>query len=503
MALLLQMAQMAWLALLPVADGGAEVVRLKVGTEVVVEVVEFDEAKGIRARRVDDGALLDLAFEQMAEEDAQRIRAARGYLSDEPEPIMVDAMKLLLMNGSEVTGIIVEQGTQTIRLRRGLQTWDYNRQGVRAVTPVQVDALEVYDGEELYGQELARRSPQTALEFYNLAIWCESLQLWPRVQENLAHVTELDPTFKSVIVEGKVKRAAMRIEFGEDSAQLGKLQRLAQRNQYDAALAGIEEFLTKKPSSAMRGEFEKQRQAISVAREKWVRQQVVIHFFSYAERVARQVATEKEISLKQARQRVEREGTQLIAEATAKQLRIDAAEVLKQWQDPKRATASPHYANYGAGTFTLGSIEKVQKNFENVVQESAPKDPNAGNDGADPGDYLERLKKILEQKQKEAEEAAKNKGRKKETKRGPEIADVPPTADEWWAAAGSDERTQYLLACWADSDPNVQILKAEARQCMQCAGAGVIRYFDHNADFKFVPCSRCKSLGIDRILRFH
>ncbi|MSR47482.1 MAG: hypothetical protein EXS13_10555 [Planctomycetes bacterium] len=485
-------------------DGAPEVIRLKVGTEVVIEVLEFDEAKGVRARRVDDGALLDLTFDQMVAEDAQRIRAGKGYLPDEPEPVLVDAMRVKLMGGEEFTGIIVEQGNETLTLRRGTQTWPLKRAGVRSITPVQVDALEVYDGEELYAQELAKRNPRLALDHYNLALFCESLQLWVRAKEHLAQVTTIEPGFKATIIDGKIKRATLRLESGEDSLLLGKAQRLAQRDNYDAALKAVDDFLEKKPGSALRAEFEKQRRLIAVSREKWLKQEVIVHFFKYAERVARTVAGEKEIGVKQARQRMELEGTTLIIEATSKWLKVPSGEVQAQWEDPKRLTASPHYASYGAGTFTIGSVEQIQKGLVAQAETAKKADPAAGNAGAEQGDYLEKIKKILEQKKKEADEAAKNKGKPKAPqKRGPEIADVPPTDDEWWATASSDERVQYLMAWWADHDPHVQIMKVGATACPQCAGEGLIRFFDRNGDNKFVPCSRCKSLGIDRTLRFH
>ena len=231
---------------------------------------------------------------------------------------------------------------------------------------------------------------------------------------------------------------------------------------------------------------------------------MIIHFFNFAERVARQIVAEKEASLKQSRQRIEVEGTTQIIEATAKWLKVKPEEVQKEWENPARNKASVHYASYGAGTFTLDSVEAVQEGLNQQGEAIVKADPAAGNAGSDQGDYLDKIKKILEQKRKEAEEAAKNKGKKKAPeKRGPEIADVPPTADEWWAAASTDERVQYLLAWWVDHDPSAkQFRRVAATACPQCSGEGVIRFFDRGGDNKFVPCSRCKSLGIDRALRY-
>lgn len=483
-------------------DRPPEVVRLKVGSEVVGEVVGFDEAKGVKLRRVEDGALLDVGFDQMVPEDARRIRAAEGYLPDEPEPILVDAMRVTLMDGTELLGVIVEQGVETFTLRQGTKSWPLVRARVRSIVPDQVDALEVYPAEELYAQEVARRNLGGALDHYNMALFCESLQLWPRVQEHLAQVTALDPAFKADIVAAKAKRATLRLESGEESSLLAKAHRFAQRDQYDDALAILDDFLAEKPGSGLRSDFEKARALIKRQRDKWIREQTIVHFFSYVGRVARQIATEAGSSAKSARKRMELEGTTMALEATAGWLRVDPKEVQAMWEAEDRNVASPHYANYGSGTFTLG----VDLALKGLVKE----EETEGGDEAGPGpgnETLEdKIKKLIEQKKKEQEAAqkrAKEGGAKKQEARGPEIADVPPTEEEWWNALGADDRTDYLVAWWADHDPHVKIFKFDGRKCSHCTGIGVLRFFDRNGQDKSVPCPRCKGIQIDRILRFH
>ncbi len=489
----------------PADEEAPQVIRLKVGTEVVGTIVSegFDEAKGIRIRRVDDDSLLDLSFDQMLPEDARRIRAAHGYLPDEPEPILVEATRIRLLDGEEFVGVIVEQGTETFQLRQGTKTWTFKRAGVREVVPVRVDALEVLDAEEFYAEELARRSLATALDHYNLALFAESLQLWPRVKEHLSEVQELDPQFKTDIVNGKLLRADLRLQSADESALLAKAQRFAQRDLYDAALGLLDEFLTKKPGSAMRAEFEKLRRTIAKNREKWIRGQVIFNFFIHLERTARLIANDTTSVCRVARKRMETEGSNLALEATAKTLKVKVEEVRAIWEDPKRQTASMHYANYGAGTWTLRDMEAVLKG---LVKEDPTKDAaNAGKEEAgSKDDSLEdRIKKLLEKKKKEQEEAqrrAKEKPKQKQAKA--EIADIPPTEDEWWMITPADDKVDYLLAWWADHDEHAQT-KPEGRPCAQCTGIGILRYFDRGGDDKWVPCPRCKGAQIDRIVRFH
>ena len=480
-----------------------EVIRLKVGAEVVGIVTEFDEARGVRIQRVDDDALLDVTFDQMLPEDARRLRAAKGYLPDEPEPLVVQASRIRMMNGEEFTGLIVEQGLDGFKFRQGSKVWDLKRERVREITPVQVDALEVYDPEELYAQELARRSPTAALDHYNMSLYCESLQLWAQAKEHLTRVKELEPAFKADIVAGKVKRAEMRMESSEDSEKLAKAQRFAQREQYDAALVLIADFLEKKPNSALKVEFEKTSRSIERQRAKWIRGQVIFNFFIFIDRTARSIATDSATSCKEARKKIELEGTKMALEATAAALKVKVEEVRSLWEDPKRQTASPHYASYGSGTWTLGDMELVTKGL--VKDDGKQKADAEKADAADGQDSLEdKIKKLLEKKKKEQEEAAKKAaqgGAKEKKKAKAEIADIPPTDDDWWAQTPADEKTDYLLAWWADHDANVKVTP-KGMPCAVCTGTGVIKFIDRSGDDKWVPCPRCKGAQIDRILHY-
>jgi tetratricopeptide (TPR) repeat protein len=488
-----------------------QVIRLKVGTEVVGVIVPdgFIESKGVRIRRVDDDSILDIGFDQMLPEDARRIRGQHGYLPDEPDPILVDAMKVTFLDGSELTGIIVEQGTETFKLRRGVNTQELKRATVRMIEPVKVDALEVYDAEELYGRELAAKSPTTALDHYNLALYCESLQLWAHAKEELGHVTELDPSFKAEIVAAKLKQYDRRMEAGEDQELIMRASRMVRRDDYNGALALLDDFLQKKPNSVLRADAEKARARIEKARQQWLDEQVIIDFFAALERGVRKVATDPKATAKDARKAVELEATKNALDQTAKWLKAPLAEVQKIWENPKRQTVSPHSGSYGSGTWTLG----LEAALKGLVQEDPNKKKDDGKAAAKEQSLEDRIKETLEKKRKEQEEAqkrAKDKGKQqgsgkqpKQAPVGPQVYDIPPKEDEWWPTLTGDEKTQYLLAWWAEHEPNLKIIRYDSLACGMCAGVGMIRYFNSDGQEAAKPCTRCKGLGFDRIIRFH
>ena len=489
-----------------------QVIRLKVGTEVVGVIVPdgFIESKGVRIRRVEDDSILDVGFDQMLPEDARRIRGQHGYLPDEPDPIMVDAMKVTFLDGSDLIGVIVEQGTETFKLRHGVNTQELKRATVKMIEPIKVDALEVYDAEELFGRELSAKNPTTALDHYNLALYCESLQLWAHAKEELGHVAELDPSFKAEIVAAKLKQYDRRMEAGEDQELIMRASRMVRRDDYNGALALLDDFLQKKPNSVLRADAEKARARFEKARQQWLAEQVIANFFTFLERGLRKVATDPKIMPKEARKEAELEATKNALEATAKWLKAPVAEVQKVWENPKRQTASPHSGSYGSGTWTLG----LEAALKGLVKEDPDKKAANASGGAGKDESLEdRIKKLIDKQKKEQEEAqkrAKEKGKQqgsgkqpKQAPVGPQVYDVPPKEEEWWPSLSGDEKTQYLMAWWAEHEPNLKLIRYDQLACGMCAGVGMIRYFNSDGQEAAKPCTRCKGLGFDRIIRFH
>jgi tetratricopeptide (TPR) repeat protein len=489
-------------------ETGPQVIRLKVGTEVVatIEPEGFDEAKGVRVRRVDDGALLDIGFDQMVPEDVQRIRGLYGYMPDDPDPLIVDAMKIKLMDGSEMTALVVDQGVDVITVRRGLNTIPLKRSNVRSIDPVKVDALEVYDAEELYARELGSRNPTTALDHYNFALWCESLQLWNHAKDELAKVSELDANFKADVVGTKLKQYQRRIDASDDAALIARAQKMVRRDDYDHALALLDDFLKQKPSSALRSDAERTRARVAKARDKWLNEQVIVYFFTYLERSVKKIAADPKISAKEARKAVETTSSKEAIEATAKWLKVAPEEVQKVWEDDKRNTASPHFGNYGSGTWTLG-LEGAMKGFQ---VEDPNKKKSEDETGGKEKSLEDRIKDALEKKRKEQEEAkarGKNKGGQRSTKKqppaGPQVADIDPKEEDWWASLRQAEKTQYLTAWWAEHDPHAKVYHYEQAACVLCTALGKLKFYNASGQEGWNWCPRCKGLGFDRIVRFH
>src|SRR5262245_63567978 len=70
--------------LLAAAPSRAEALRLRDGTLLFGEVLAHEES-GVRVRRFDNGGVVDLRWDHLIPEEAERLREAYGYLDKENE----------------------------------------------------------------------------------------------------------------------------------------------------------------------------------------------------------------------------------------------------------------------------------------------------------------------------------------------------------------------------------------------------------------------------------
>ena len=483
------------------ADGEVEVIRLRVGREIVVELDRdsFDETGGIDATRLDDGGQVHLGWEQMHPEDAQRIRASFGFFSDEPEPVMLEAEKFIFGGGVEFIGVLEEQGPDgfTIRMQGKTKTFPWG--GLRRREPVRVNALEIYDAETLYNEEFGRNPPQSAIDHYNLALYCEGIDAWDRVVQHLDEARALDAELKGDTLERKRARAEARIAAAEDAAELQAAERLAAYDGYDRALAKIDQFLAANPGSSLRAEFENSRRKILERREKWLFTKVNMQFFVQLDRFAHTLALSKELTVNDARKEMERNATSTVLERVAELLEVPVEDAERVWQSPERPRSSPRLASYGAGSFILGE----QDVFEGMKRLDEQEEEESGGSSADDGgnDVQERIRRILEERERRKKEQERGGPQRRNAFR---IADVPPNKDEWWSrVAKASEKKNFLLAYWAEHDEHVRRINVSPKSCVRCAGEGRLRSFTSDGQEVSQPCDRCKGLRIDRVVRYH
>jgi len=124
-------------------EGGAPtMLRLRSGAIQWGEVLEHT-SEGVVFQRLDTGGVVRLSWKFLDPSQERSLRTQFGYIDTSSEILFIDADRLVLVDGKEITGLIVGRGDGTIRVKTESGLIDVPAVRVRAVSGgVRVPALE-------------------------------------------------------------------------------------------------------------------------------------------------------------------------------------------------------------------------------------------------------------------------------------------------------------------------------------------------------------------------
>ncbi len=480
------------------------VVHLKSGAELSGAILEdgFDEARGITLRRDDTGGLLSLRWDQIREEDVSDIKRSRGFIGDEPPPIVVPALLVKTTTG-EFIGLKASQDDGKLVLKRRDQLVPIAIDSIRSIQNVNVDALDVEAPEPLFERRRAEVSPTTAVDWYNLGLYAEALGLNEEATKAYHACQDKDPALKSEWIKQRLKLLEVRSKEVEQSDQLNRIKSLKYRQSYREANALAEDFLKKWPNSQLVSLVNKEMADLAAKQRSGFTSNIRTDFFTYLRNACQDKSNEKDITLGAAMTWVRDHAFDDVKEKLAKYYGITTEDVADIFS--KRGVGgAPVTASYGGGTFILGEDARkgYAKSEDEKAKEKAEAEKNAKEKGKAKGEptLQEKINEKLKEKAKESQR--RNEQKRKEG----EIADIPPTPDDWWAAAAPAERVSFLMAFFAEQTKLVNVLSLDQRFCSTCGGHGWQEQFMRNTGQESkgdaMPCPRCKTLGFDRIVKF-
>src|SRR5210317_1732028 len=135
------------------ATGEVALLRLYEGDILWGRLAEHD-ARGIVFERLDNGGRVHLPWSRLDPVQAEGFQEAFGYVDHTQEELMIEADRLVLVDGLEWIGRIVNRTPEEIHLKTARELVRIPKLRLRgAATVVQAPALDVYTGEELYQQE--------------------------------------------------------------------------------------------------------------------------------------------------------------------------------------------------------------------------------------------------------------------------------------------------------------------------------------------------------------
>jgi hypothetical protein len=473
----------------------AEIIRLRDGTLVHGEITEFDEGTGFTLVRADNGGRVHLRWEHLPPAEVTRLKEARGFTGEDPQPWLVDVVHLVMKNGTTESGILVDEGradAYTLRRRNG--TDSFPKQYVNTVETGRADGLSVYSPDDLYEAMVASLgTPTAAAQHFALAVACEGAGLYQQAMDNYAAVQQLDPKLKADLIAARLPRLSIKLEDKAETAFLDDIRNRLYRKQFDDALAMVQQFRKQYPASRQLGDVARLEGQIGRDRQDFYEAKVVSDYFSFLGKALNEIARRDGMTLGAAVTLLDDSVHKDIIKRIAVSYRTSEEQTAQLWAT--RHGGSVRTSSYGTGTFVLG--EQKALDFFDKPEGAAGKQAAKPVEAPKTDEGLEkRIEDVLKKQEADAKSRAKQKTAQKDLTAG-----VSP--DEWWAAASTDDKVAWLSSYYAEFSGQIQLLRARPRSCRTCDAVGTIQQMNQEkGEMEAVPCPTCKGLKAERLVNY-
>jgi tetratricopeptide (TPR) repeat protein len=443
----------------PSLDGTPTMLRLRSGAIQWGEVLEHTP-DGVVFKRLDTGGVVRLSWTFLDPTQERAMRTEFGYIDTSSEVLYVDADRLILVDGKEVTGLIVDQGEGRIRVKTESGLIDVPSARVRAVSGgVQVPALEVYTRDELIQKRLAEAPPVDAEALYDFGGFCEQILAFSHSLDAYEKAVELDPAFRAAEMPGLIARTVKKVEQQAQLEYLAEVDLLKRRKQFDEAMKSLTLFPDKFPNSPLEGDRLKLTKRVEDAQEDYVREVVQRGWYRWTERLAAQAARKMGFSeaLGFAEEKLHQDVlTAVVDDAREWNQELEEDTVLQMWLE--RKVSRYRVASYGLGTWLLG-------------EDSALAGSPQSNQAAESASEVDSERAALEEKIRKFLQSQKTAGRSSALAGEGDEDDV----ESFWKMLSSTSRSSWIVAYYAENSGDMEIKDPpELRNCPTCAGRGVI-----------------------------
>ena len=480
------------------AAGDLHLFRLRDGRTVWGSIETHDEGSfAVRRLR---GGRVELPWTLLDPQQEQELRLVLGYLDEGQEEVTLDADRLVLVDGTELVGRIVQRTPEHVWLKRASGVVPVAVERVATKVPVRAPALDLFTREELYEErsaELAGRlvaaGARGAEAHLELAQYAESLFDFANAAKHYRLVRELDPDHRPELVSEALPRAEAKAERQEQVDLLREADQWRGRGLYERSWAILNAFPERFPGSPLMEDWNRMRRRVERTQERELRERVIDRWFHWSAKYAREAAREIE-SLEAAQSWAEdRMSEKVLAAVHADALRIapevQPEEVRAMWD--AREGGRYRQASYGLGTWLLGEERALA-----VPEEEQEAEPAEQGSQADARQRLEaRIKRYLENQ----EVLRKNRARQGSAE-DPEV---------FWKSMKISARAQWLLAYHVEASGDFRVDRIRFANCRECGGTGVRRIVytggavsGQSASSGAIPCPTCHTIGRVRRVRY-
>lgn len=483
-----------------VQEGGDKVMMIKLrGGLFQWGMIEDHTADLLTFRRIDTGGVVIVPWTLLDPTQELELKTKFGYIDLTSEEILITAEKLILRDGREVIGLLLERTDTLLFFQTQGRVLQIPKALVKDhIAGLQVPALDVKSKEELYREKEQLIDPENPEDHYKLAGFCERILDFSRAREHYEAARTLDAEFKSRELDAILARVTIRVENQEQVDFLANVDLLKRKRKFANALDQLALFDSNYPDSPLITERLKMEDRVLRARSDYMHREVSSLWFSWMGRLV----------TKSAREHGYQASLGYLEDKLSEDIVTNITNTLrKNWPDLDEDQVRQFFierklgrwkgASYGLGTWLLGE--------EAAVKGNKPSKP-AGTSGSS------RDKAREEQ----AAKIARFLRNQEMAKRARKSEDDEAAIDTAWNKLSVSARRNWMIAYYAENGGDLVVRpKPELRACSQCAGTGVRDVIvsrgttsgdrdsgGSGAGIRQTGCQTCHGVGIVRRIRY-
>ena len=485
--------------------GAAEVTMLKLRDGAILwGTIEDHDIERLGLRRLDNGGLVRLGWDRLDPVQSERLRERFGYADGSSEEVMTEADRLILRDGTELVGKIVNRTQDELWIKTATRTLPVPKLRLAgAATVVQVPALDVYSSEELYREALLDLEPEDPASQLELALFSERVLAFEQALEHVERALALDPEFQPEQLAGHRERIARKHENAEQIGVLREIDLWRTRGRFDRALELARGFEERFPESPLREDARRKLGLVERGMEQALGERVASLWHHAARKLVREKAMDPDASFEAAVAWIDESLSEEVLTRVHEEVQrsvsseLTPEDVRRHFDQRERVRWQK--ATYGEGTWLLGEADALAG-----LEVSAPKEAQTERDSE-----RERIKEKIRRYMKNQEVIRRAKS-----------AEVGGDDDQqdFWKTWSSNGRAGWLLAYYAENGGDMQLREPIFRNCSQCGGTGTREIINTgnarstpsrgrgsnqtSSGIGVIECPTCKHIGKWRTVSF-
>ncbi len=480
----------------PQADGSVdELVRLRDG-RLLVGIIEEHDLDGFQLVQARSGGKLRLAWSDLFPGESERLMQSFGIATEISAPTTT-AHRLLLRNGREIVGRILSQDVRGIQIRTLESTLQISPQMIAAPPEeIVVEASVVLTPEQFYQERMSGVPVDDGYAQFLFAQELEQMFALQRARERLdaAEVLAKQANDQPLLtrITGAMTKLDVLILNQAEAEALEQIRRAMYRERFEEAEAGIASFMTTFPQPRLKSDFLNVRDKFKTARAQAITRYLARNWFNRAMDEVKRHSLDRDAGVDSLLAWVESELPVTIRQRLGAELEqmddeLDPSALDSLWASRLAPGLVRHRASYGEGTWILGE-ERARAGMEKTTAEE--KDDGKTAEQREMEERVQRYLKNLETQKRAASGAA---------------AEGEATPDDWWRQASVTERSQFLLAYYAEFSGDFETTTLEFKPCPICGGTGVIETVEissQGSQNRRLRCTICHGVAVKRALNF-